>query len=76
MAKYRNEIGSVIDIIDDKVTLIKDDVNSILTTASKLRTMLNENEYDTSLAFDYIDKLVDELQETWDSLKKLSDDLY
>jgi len=76
MAKYRNEIGSVIDIIDDKVTLIKDDVNTMLTTATKLKAMLNEDEYDTDVAFDYIDNLVDELKYIWDKLKKLSDDLY
>jgi len=76
MAKYRNEIGSVIDIIDDKVTLIKDEINDMLTTATKLKAMLNEDEYDTDVAFDYIDGLVDELKYIWDKLKKLSDDLY
>jgi len=76
MAKYRNEIEEIIEKIDNEVIDIKDEINDMLTTATKLRAMLNEDEYDTGVAFDYIDNLVDELQETWNSLKKLSDDLY
>lgn len=76
MGKYRNEIDEIIEKIDNKVVDIKDEINDMLTTASKLKAMLNEDEYDTDVAFDYIDGLVDELKYIWDKLKKLSDDLY
>jgi hypothetical protein len=73
---YKKDVGEVIDCIDDVITNIKDEVDNALTVASKLHDLINEDEYDADIAYTYASYVVDRLQEIWDNLKKLRDDLY
>lgn len=73
---YKRKIGEVIDSVDVVVTEIQTDVDKVLTSAARLKQLINKDEYETEVALGLADDVVDKLQEVWEKLKKLSDDLY